>query len=397
MTTMGSDVRFFSTNRVDLIEFAALPAAGAWSDVGETPSVGYNRATLIWEYNEGEQADGGAVDLMVYYSIYSQSADVPAGETEWIPFSAGTGDLVTSGADTEILVQAAYLHFQPTSGDREAVTVDMSWPSYVERIGVRVRESGDAGTPGSCRVAVQLSLEDGPSVPLLLNTTGTEMAVAIADGSDVALGSTTDAAITSDSDGTVIGFLRGLVRWAYERMPTSLGQKTKANSFPVTLASDGDAIEVVGQGLVDSGAVEIIADDEQIDQDDYGKSVQIDFGSTMDGYLTLASLVSVGGDVLTPDGVLLVFDTDPTITAGDTSIAAAERETLIGQWSVYSSDWTSADANAASTCPWPNDALRVEGLSSVYVAWHHLSATSYNSAVGDDETLSVRLVLDRIV
>jgi len=171
---MGSDIRFFADNRVELIAFAELPAAGAWSDIGETPSVGYNRATLIWEYDEGEQANGGAVDMMVYYSIYSQSADVPAGETEWIPFSAGTGDIVVSGSDTEILVQAARLHFQPTSGDREAVTVDMSWPSYVERIGVRVRESGDVNAPGSCRVAVQLSIEDGPSVPLLLNTTGTE-------------------------------------------------------------------------------------------------------------------------------------------------------------------------------------------------------------------------------
>lgn len=52
------------------------------------------------------------------------------------------------------------------------------------------------------------------------------------------IGTTTTTAVTSDSNGSVIGFLRGLVKWAYERMPASLGQKTMANSLSVTVASD---------------------------------------------------------------------------------------------------------------------------------------------------------------
>ena len=63
-------------------------------------------------------------------------------------------------------------------------------------------------------------------------------AATIADGADVALGATTDAAVVTDTTGTVSGKLRGLVKWAFERMPASLGQKTGANSFPVTIASD---------------------------------------------------------------------------------------------------------------------------------------------------------------
>lgn len=57
------------------------------------------------------------------------------------------------------------------------------------------------------------------------------------------LGTTTTAAVTSDTNGSAIGFLRGLVKWAYERMPASLGQKAKSASLPVTLASDEDVVK----------------------------------------------------------------------------------------------------------------------------------------------------------
>lgn len=56
------------------------------------------------------------------------------------------------------------------------------------------------------------------------------------------LGTTTTAAVTSDTNGSAIGFLRGLVKWAYEKMPASLGQKAKSASLPVTLASDEDVV-----------------------------------------------------------------------------------------------------------------------------------------------------------
>lgn len=65
-------------------------------------------------------------------------------------------------------------------------------------------------------------------------------AVTVADGADVVLGATTDAAVVTDTTGTISGKLRGLVKWAFERMPASLGTKTAANSFPVTVASDDD-------------------------------------------------------------------------------------------------------------------------------------------------------------
>lgn len=45
-----------------------------------------------------------------------------------------------------------------------------------------------------------------------LDQTGTNNAVDVADGSDVALGTTTDAAVDTDTTGTVSGKLRGIVK-----------------------------------------------------------------------------------------------------------------------------------------------------------------------------------------
>lgn len=69
-------------------------------------------------------------------------------------------------------------------------------------------------------------------------------------GGGATLGATTDAAIVTDTTGSISGKLRGLVKWAFERMPASLGQKTKAASLPVTLASDEDAIALAAGAAV---------------------------------------------------------------------------------------------------------------------------------------------------
>lgn len=60
------------------------------------------------------------------------------------------------------------------------------------------------------------------------------------------LGAVADAAVVTDTTGTLSGKLRGLVKWAFERMPASLGQKVMASSLAVTLASDQSAVPVSG-------------------------------------------------------------------------------------------------------------------------------------------------------
>lgn len=51
-------------------------------------------------------------------------------------------------------------------------------------------------------------------------------------------GANADAAATTDDSATISAKLRGLIKWAFERMPASLGRKTAAASLPVTLSSD---------------------------------------------------------------------------------------------------------------------------------------------------------------
>jgi hypothetical protein len=83
----------------------------------------------------------------------------------------------------------------------------------------------------------------------------TEQPVSVANGKDVVEGALADAAVTSDANGTVSGKLRGLVKWAYERMPAALGQGTMAQSVPVVLPSD--QVVQVGGKIVAIAAAEL--------------------------------------------------------------------------------------------------------------------------------------------
>lgn len=86
-------------------------------------------------------------------------------------------------------------------------------------------------------------------------TTGGGGAVTMADGANVTQGATADAAVVTDTTGTVSGKLRGLVKWAFERMPASLGQKAMAASLPVTIASDQSSYPVAAtQGTAAAAA-----------------------------------------------------------------------------------------------------------------------------------------------
>lgn len=66
---------------------------------------------------------------------------------------------------------------------------------------------------------------------------------AITTGASADIGnSSSTTAITSDAAGSMIGFLRGLVKWAFERMPAALGQGTMSQSLRVVLPSDQSGI-----------------------------------------------------------------------------------------------------------------------------------------------------------
>ena len=140
----------------------------------------------------------------------------------------------------------------------------------------------------------------------------------IADGADANAGTTTDAAITSDADGTLSGKLRGLVKWAYERMPASLGQKAMTASLPVAIASDQDAIAVDATG---QGDVPVTLD---------GEAVVLGAGAASIGTLGTNTGVDIG-DVDVTSVVPGVSATslgkaiDSVVGATDTGVASLNR------------------------------------------------------------------------
>jgi len=147
------------------------------------------------------------------------------------------------------------------------VEVAVAGPASVIAILKRIRTLLNGGLPASLGQKTKAA-----SLPVTLASdedalavTGTffqvTQPVSVADGSDVTQGANADAAITADLAGTASSKLRGLVKWAYERMPASLGQKTKLLSLPVTLASDEDALAVTGTVDIEVGGVPPQLDD----------------------------------------------------------------------------------------------------------------------------------------
>lgn len=92
-----------------------------------------------------------------------------------------------------------------------------------------------------------ISDSDPLQVAILSGGTGGG-AVTVADGADVAQGTTTDAATAN----TVIGRLKKLI----SLLPTALGSAISANSLPVVIASDQGAVAVTPAGNVASGAAD---------------------------------------------------------------------------------------------------------------------------------------------
>ena len=144
-----------------------------------------------------------------------------------------------------------------------------------------------------------------------------------------------------------------------------------------------------------STVLELVGKDEQIDTGDHSAEVELDLNASQSevsgellSFMFTAAETSSGA-VLASAGWLLIFDTDPSITSGDTAITAAEGNTLVGQVNVLAADWiTDATSGHAYICEKP---IPFHAVSTLYLSWHHDSTVSINSAAGDDETLSVRV------
>lgn len=111
----------------------------------------------------------------------------------------------------------------------------------------------DTGATGHAQVVKLAQSVDG-SPTLIPADTANGLDVDVTRVPTDPFGANADAAVVTDTTGTMNGKLRGLVKWAFERMPASLGQKTKANSLPVVLASDSDALTISGSVTISGQA-----------------------------------------------------------------------------------------------------------------------------------------------
>ena len=66
----------------------------------------------------------------------------------------------------------------------------------------------------------------------------------ITAGASVDIGAVADSAVITDTTGSLSGKLRGLVKWAFEKMPAALGQTTMSGSLSVAIASNQTGIPV---------------------------------------------------------------------------------------------------------------------------------------------------------
>jgi hypothetical protein len=115
------------------------------------------------------------------------------------------------------------------------------------------------------------------------------------------------------------------------------------------------AQEVVSlNGLIEAGLTELIGpDDAAITAGEYTNTADFALSADLDesGEILSVLLVSTEsgiGAVQTPAGTLLFFDADPNTSAGDTSLTAAEWQSLIGFVTINTTDWVSDGSGAAA-------------------------------------------------
>jgi hypothetical protein len=140
--------------------------------------------------------------------------------------------------------------------------------------------------------------------------------------------------------------------------------------------------------ILEGGLTELIGINEQVDQNDYSGSVEVELLHTASGEILSVALYNTedgSGAILSPEGWLYIFDADPGIVSGDTAMTAAERVTILGRVKVESGDWeTDTGGGLAYIYDTP---IPFHELSSLFFVFKLTSATSMNSAAGDDEQL----------
>src|SRR5678816_2662728 len=115
--------------------------------------------------------------------------------------------------------------------------------------------------------------------------------------------------------------------------------------------------------LIEGGLTELIGINEQVDASEYCASVGVSLsGGPLDIEIMAIALYSTEdgtGAVQQPAGKLLILDADPSTTAGDTTLSAADFVTVLGRIDIAAEDWHADTTGALAyyTCAIPVHSL----------------------------------------
>jgi hypothetical protein len=143
---------------------------------------------------------------------------------------------------------------------------------------------------------------------------------------------------------------------------------------------------------IESALYELIdKDDTEVSTNDLTNTVDIAIAAKaaageIQSVLLVASELGSGA-VRANTGILFFFDADPNTAAGDTTMTAAERKTLLGQVAIASGDW---DSDALGGSVIKIVAIPFHALTIIYAVFRN-TGTAFNDGAGDDEELHLQI------
>jgi hypothetical protein len=144
--------------------------------------------------------------------------------------------------------------------------------------------------------------------------------------------------------------------------------------------------------MLEGGLTELVGINEEVNTSDYSGSVGVALAATCSGEILSFGFFATedgSGAVQDSAGKLIILDADPSVSSGDTALAAAEWVTVLGMVDVDAADWTT-DANGGFAYIY-DQPIPFHSLGTLYFVWFHEDATDLNDGAGDDEKLELKL------
>ncbi len=318
-------------------------------------------------------------------TIDASSLPLPTGAATSALQTTANGILTTIDVDTGILAGTV-------SGLEQQVDVITSaLPTGAATSALQSTANGilttidvDTGTLAGTVSGLEQQVDIVASLPAGSNNIGDIDVLSVIPGTGAtALGKAVDSA-TGATDTGVAALVKRVDVLVANAEVNADGDYTwaRVDNFGAMWTHENNAVQELG-------ITELIGINEQVDAAEYGASVTTTLAGT--GAITKVCLVATedgSGTVLKPNGTLILFDADPAIVAGDASITAGERVTILAQLTFSDTDYQE-DANGASNCQATEE---IYHTSAVFASWFLASGeASFNDAGADDEQLELNV------